>query len=179
MMQILERLHHRLSMMIGRGRLQTGNDSGNVQLLQVRFNADEVYDNQPRLAEYGFTSMPPTDADAVVIFVGGERSNGVIIATGHQASRLKGLKPGEAALYDNLGQSIYLTRTGIVIDGAGLPITITNAPNISLDTSGNLSVSGNIADSTGKTLAGARAVYNGHTHSDPQGGTTGTPGASM
>lgn len=45
---------------------------------------------------------------------------------------------------------------------------------------GNISSSGgNLLDSSGKTMASIRTVYNGHTHSDPQGGSVAAPGAQM
>jgi phage gp45-like len=126
----IQRIIQRVQHVIGRGRVTTGNDAGNVQLLQVKLGADEIRDNTPRLAEFGFTSMPPVGSDVVVVFIGGDRSNGAIIATGHQASRLKGLKPGEVAIFDDQGQSVFLTRTGIVFDGGGKPVNFVNTPNI-------------------------------------------------
>jgi phage baseplate assembly protein V len=124
MIDSIQRLYQRLLHVIGRGRVTQGNDVGNVQLLQLRLGQDEVRDNTPRLAEFGFTSMPPAGADAVLVFIGGDRSNGVVIATGHQASRLKNLKAGEVAIYDDQGQSVFLTRAGIVINGGGHPVTV-------------------------------------------------------
>lgn len=126
----LERLYRRILMAIGRGRITLVDDSGKVQLTQVKLGADEVRDAMPRLAEFGFTSNPPTGADAVAVFLSGDRSNGVIIATGHQAYRLSGLASGDSAQFDSRGQHIWLTPGGIVIDGAGLPMTINNVPTI-------------------------------------------------
>jgi phage baseplate assembly protein V len=149
----IQRIIQRIQHVIGRGRVTTGNDGGNVQLLQVKLGADEIRDNTPRLAEYGLTSMPPAGSDAVVVFIGGDRSNGAIVATGHQASRLKGLKPGEVAIYDDLGQSVYLTRAGIVINGGGLPINFINTPSIKHDgvEIGNQHVHGGVAPGGGNT----------------------------
>jgi phage baseplate assembly protein V len=109
---------------VGCGRVKTGNDSGNVQMLQVQLSTNEIKDNTPRLAEFGFTSMPPAGSDAIILFIGSDRSQGAVIATGHQASRPKGLQPGEAMLYNQFGMSIYLTQAGIVIDGGGHPVTV-------------------------------------------------------
>ncbi|MDB5822158.1 MAG: putative baseplate assembly protein Gp45,Mu-like protein [Herminiimonas sp.] len=124
MMDSIQRLYQRLLHVVGRGRVTQGNDTGNVQTLQLRLGPDELRDNTPRLAEFGFTSMPPVGSDAVLVFVGGDRSNGVVIATGHQASRLKNLKAGEVAIYDDQGQSVYLTRAGIIVNGGGHAVTV-------------------------------------------------------
>ena len=149
----LERILRRLQLLVGHGRITIGDDSGNVQVQQVQLSDREVQDDVPRVAEYGFTSMPKAGCQAILVYVAGERSNGVILGTNDESSRLKGLEPGEVALYDDLGQSIHLTRSGIVINGAGLPIRFVNAPSISHD-----------GVNIGKT----------HTHPDPQGGNTGT-----
>lgn len=137
MFQSMERALRRIALMIGRGRITTSNDSGNVQLLQVQLGQDEIRDNTPRLAEYGFTSMPPNGSDALVVFIGGERSNGAIVATGHQASRMKNLKTGEVAIFDDQGQSVYLTRSGIIIEGAGMPIMVNGDVIVNGDVTAN------------------------------------------
>lgn len=171
----IERLYRRVLMVVGRGRIKTGRDDGPAQMLQVRLGPLETIDNLPRLSEYGFNSMPPVDTDAIVLFSGGNRSDGVIIATGSQTYRMRSLQTGEVAISDDQGQSVYLTRTGIVINGAGFPIQVTNAPSVTLDTpqvhmTGNLAVDGSItaegdvADHGNKTMAAMRDVYNGHDH---------------
>lgn len=174
MIAAIDRIYRRVLMMVTRGRVTTGNDSGAVQMLQIKLNADHVRDNTPRLAEYGFTSMPPNGSDVVLVFIAGDRSNGVIVATGHQASRMKNLQPGEVAIFDNQGQSIYLTQAGIVINGAGLPITVNNTSKMTINAATEidlhtpiLKVSGDIIDNSGSntnSMAQMRAIYNAHNH---------------
>lgn len=110
----IERLYRRLLLIIGRGRIGLVDDSGTIQLLQVRTGPDEIIDNLKRLSEYGFASNPLAGADAVVVFMAGDRSSGVVIATGDQRYRLH-LENGEVAIHDDLGQKVHLTRTGIVL----------------------------------------------------------------
>ncbi|MEO6920525.1 MAG: phage baseplate assembly protein V [Collimonas sp.] len=178
----VERVLRRVMLAIGRGRVTAGNDDGNVQKLQIQLGAMEIRDDTPRLAEYGFSSYPPMESDVVAIFVGGDRSNGIIIATGNQTYRFKSLKEGECVIHDNLGQSVYLSKGGIVVNGAGLPVVVTNTPSITLDTptvhaTGNMTVDGNlnvgknivaqgdISDAGGaKSMSGMRQVYDGHGH---------------
>ncbi|QCO13989.1 phage baseplate assembly protein V [Azospirillum brasilense] len=172
-MATMERLYGRLMMAIGRGRITSVNDGGNVQKLQVQLGADEVRDATPRLVEYGLTSVPPAGTDVLAVFLGGDRSNGVVVATGHQASRPKGLKVGEVCVYDDQGQEIRITRAGIVIKGAGKPITIQGTPKVRLETD-RLEVTGDIHDRCddpgGRTMADMRAIYNEHTHGGVQSG---------
>lgn len=178
----VERVFRRVILAIGRGRVTAGNDDGNVQKLQIQLGANEIRDDTPRLAEYGFSSYPPRESDVVAIFVGGDRSNGIIIATGNQTYRFKSLKEGECVIHDNLGQSVYLSKSGIVVNGGGLPVEVTNTPSITLDTptvhaTGNMVVDGNlnvgknivaqgdISDAGGtKSMSGMRQTYDGHDH---------------
>lgn len=183
----IERLYRRIMLVIGRGKIKTGKDDGAAQVQQVRLGAFETFDDITRLAEYGFNSMPPPDTDAVMMFVGGNRLDGVIIATGNQTYRMRSLKPGEVSISDNLGQSVYLTQSGIVVNGGGLPMLVTNTPSVTLDTplvhaTGDMTVDGNlhvqqnvqvdqnitatgdISDHGVKSMAGMRQVFNNHNH---------------
>jgi phage baseplate assembly protein V len=126
----IERIYRRVMNTIACSRISLVDDGGAVQRAQILTGAAEIKDATPRLAEFGFASSPPRGSDAVVVFIGGDRSNGCIIATGHQASRLRGLAAGDAAIYDVRGITIRLTAAGIVIDGAGLPVTVNNVPQV-------------------------------------------------
>jgi phage baseplate assembly protein V len=171
---------------MGRGRLTRVDDSGPVQLVQMQLSQGETRDRTPRVAEYGFSSNPPDGADAVAVFLGGDRTNGVVIACGHQAYRVRGLASGEVCISDNRGQRVFLGADGIVIDGGGKPVQITNAPRITADSplmrctgdiecDGNIRAAGDILDnstSNAQSMAGSRHTYDIHTHDVPhvQGG---------
>jgi phage baseplate assembly protein V len=129
----LERIRRNLWLLLGRGRIKTGDDSGGVQQLQVQLNDRETRDNTPRVAEYGFASMPLPGCQAILVFVGGERSNAAIIGTNDEKNRLKGLQPGEVAIYDDQGQYVWIKRGGIEINCAGKPLNIINCPSIHHD----------------------------------------------
>jgi phage baseplate assembly protein V len=196
-MSTLDRMWRRVLLLVGRGRVTLVDDSGPVQRLQMKLGAEEIKDGVPRLAEYGFQSMPPVGSDAVLVFLAGERSNGVAIACGNQTYRLKGLATGEVAISDDKGQKVYLSAAGIRIDGGGKAIQITNAPSLLIDipavhltgsgtidgslhvvgnitTDANVTADGNVADQGGtKTMAGMRTAYNGHHHG--AGPTTDAP----
>lgn len=72
---------------------------------------------------YGFSSRvkkPDGDAnnmkkaEGLMVFTGGNRSHGVLIVNGDRRYRLRGLKEGELALFDDQGQQVHFTRDGIV-----------------------------------------------------------------
>jgi len=109
-------------------------------MAQVRLSAGEVL-TVPRLAEYGFASNPPPGSDAVLVFYTGDRSNGVVVATGSQALRLKNLASGDSALYDSRGAYVWLTPNGIVINGNGGNVTVENAADVTVTGSGTIQLS--------------------------------------
>jgi len=171
MMGLLQRLANRLQAAIGIGRLTLTDDTGStVQKLQARFGQLELRDGIPRLAEFGFASNPPPGSDCAAVFVNGDRSNGVVIATGNQLYRLKGLATGDAALYDSRGQSVWLTANGIVINGNGLPMTLNNVPTITMPDTTLLELPNGDVTASGISLKN-------HTHGGVQvgSGSTGVP----
>ncbi|WP_415257753.1 phage baseplate assembly protein V [Thauera phenylacetica] len=171
----------RLGNMLARGAVSVVNAASKMQTLQVKLMADEVKDGVEHFEPYGYTSHPKPGAEAIAAFFDGDRSHGAILIVGDRRFRLTGLAEGEVALYDDLGQKVHLTRTGIVIDGAGLPITITDTSKVRIE-SPMLECTGEIkdlCDTTGETMSGMRATYDGHTHPGDSGGTTGTPNQGM
>lgn len=148
MSDLNESLWRRVQLMIRRGRVTSGNDAGNVQKLQVQLGSLEIGDDRPRLAEYGFTSFPQDGCDAVVVFIAGDQSKGIVIATGDQSYRLH-LERGEVAIHDDQGQKVHLTRSGIVVDGGGLPVTIQNAPTISATATAAISLTAPVINLNG------------------------------
>lgn len=144
MIGAIERLYRCMLLAFGRGRVTFVDDSGAVQKLQVRFGGMEIIDNLPAPHDFGFTSNPPIGSDVFVSFMGGNRTNGIAVTIGSQAYRMKNLASGEVAIYDSLGQSVHLTQSGIVIQSAGLPITIHGDIKLhgDLDATGDVTASG-------------------------------------
>ena len=128
MHEMIGRLYRRVQMMAAVGRTTApAQDGGNVQTVQLRLSADETRDGTEVLQMFGFSSSMPAGSDVVAIFLGGDRSKGVVVATGHQGSRPKGQQSGETTLYNGHGMSIQLSAAGVVIDCGGKPLTVRNA----------------------------------------------------
>jgi len=130
----VSRLSHRLALMVGRGRISQSNDSGPVQIVQIPLNAKETPDLM-RVGEFGHASWPPDGTDGIVVFIGGDRSNGVVLGTHHLASRFKLGAKGESALFDAFGKSIWLKAEdgGIVVEANQTPVTVNNAKGITIN----------------------------------------------
>ncbi|NQE48213.1 hypothetical protein RC52_05735 [Herbaspirillum rubrisubalbicans] len=180
----------KINLMLGRGLVSKVTDTSAIQLIRGKLMDGEDYDQMERVQQYGFTSVPKPGAEFLSTFIGGNRDHSVIVAVDDRRYRLRGLKDGEMAIYDDQGQSVHLTRSGIVIDGAGNPITIQNTPEIDMNTplvnmagdlkvSGSISADGDISDHGNKKMSAMRAVYNGHDHSNPEGGRVGKDQGQM
>jgi phage baseplate assembly protein V len=169
----LTQLGRRIMHVISRGRARFVDDSGNVQKLQAEIITGVIQDKLPRLAEYGFQSVPPAGADLVLVYLGGNSTDGVVIATGHQQYRVKNLAEGEVCLSDNLGQRVYLSAAGIRVEGASLPIQINTTSTLTINAAGgvtlnnNLTVVGNTTF-TGQVSANGKRIDETHKHN---GGT--------
>lgn len=112
-------LYSRLLSMIGIGRVTASEAQAarGARRLQVRFDATETHDDLPVVQHYGIASRPQDGADAVVLFPGGDRSRGLVIAFNDRRYQLD-LAPGEVALHDDQGQVVRLGRDGVAVDGA-------------------------------------------------------------
>lgn len=170
-----ERIFRRVLLAVGRGKVGPVVDTGGVQLMQVTLGPLEVRDGTPRVAEFGFTSNPPSGSDAVGLFVAGDRSNGVVVGTNHQPSRPKGLQPGETMLYSQDGKYVYMTASGgISVFANGQPVNVTGATTVTITASEEvvadtpiLKCTGDIIDNCNtntKTMAVMRQDYDEHGH---------------
>lgn len=173
--KMLGPMARRIGNLLSRGAVAAVNAAGKMQTLQLRLLAGESKDAVEHFEPYGFTSHPKANAEVIAAFFDGDRSHGVVLCVADRRYRLKELAEGEMAIHDDLGQKVHLTRAGIVIDGATLPIVIQNAPTVTIKAETKvrmetalLEVTGDIKDRcdlpTGKTMYSMRVTYNGHTH---------------
>lgn len=163
-MSVADRLYRRVMMAVMPMKITATDDSGPVHRAQVRGFPPETIDAMPVLQIYGLASHAMPGSDAMAIFASGDRSNGVIIATGNQQYRLRGLKSGEVALYDNSGNVVKLA--------AGGNIEITCPTKVRIVTP-RLEVTGDIiagCDSTHVSVLNHR-----HKDTQPGGGLSGVP----
>lgn len=112
----LRALQHRVNNMLQRGVVDTVDDALKLQYMNVKLRGGEEPTQVERFQEYGFTSVPRSGATEVLVLnVGGNRDHPIIIKSDDRTFRLKGQKPGEVAIYDDLGQSVVLGRDNITM----------------------------------------------------------------
>lgn len=181
-----------------RGVLTLVKAASAVQLVQLDGLAGEQLQDAELFQDYGYTSNPPAGTMAIVLPIGGRTAHGIVVATEHGSYRLKNLQSGEVAIYTDEGDSIVLKRGRLIevtthtftlnaataINLNAPAITATASAQVALNTplvaaSTDIKAQGEIIDHGNKSMSGMRATYNSHTHTDPQGGSVGTPSAGM
>jgi len=97
--QLLGPLRLRVRLMVSRAVLSAISDGNGIQLVQVKLLEGEVRDKVERFQNYGQSSVPLPGAEGVMVCVSGNRDHGIVIAMDDRRYRIKGLQPGEVALY--------------------------------------------------------------------------------
>lgn len=88
-----------------------------MQTLQVEVTDGELKDGAEHYEPFGFTSNPPAGSDGLIAFIGGDRSNAVVICMAGRGSRVTGLAEGDVAIYSQGGAVIKLVGGDIRITG--------------------------------------------------------------
>lgn len=174
--RLLTNIKSRVLLMVGRGVLKAVADDAAVQVCQAALLDGELKSGIERAQNYGLTSVPPVGSVATVLFVGGDRSNGIVISAESRKFRLKGLQTGEVALYTDEGDRLVFKR-GQVVELQTKTLNIT-AQDVSisgtLTVGGNITGKGEVADKTGN-LTAIRSTYDAHTHTGNAGAPTSPP----
>lgn len=179
--QIFSRLQ--LLFSVGKAIL-TGRTTVQAEFFNDPAENDDVPPALQHVQPYGLSYWPQDGAQVYGFFVSGDRSLGFALVTGDKRYQVA-LAKGEVALHDDQGQSIHLTRSGIIVKGGGKPMLFTDTPKITFDApdvncSGNMTAALEVSDKAGAhSMSGMRVTYDSHKHPGDSGGTTGTPDASM
>jgi phage baseplate assembly protein V len=116
--RMLSPLRVRVANLIARGTVTGVSDGSTLQTLQLGVLADETVDDGERFQSYGFSSVPLSGAEAVIVFPGGNRDHPLVIAVDDRRHRPTGLEAGEVAVYNSAGARILLTKDGDVVVSA-------------------------------------------------------------
>ena len=187
-----------------RGVLHLVKSADNIQKVQASGLADETLQDVELMQQFGFTSVPPANTQAVILPIGGQTTHGIVIATENGSFRVKNLQGGEVAVYDESGSSIVLKKGRLIeIDCDVLKINATKKVDISsplvetdrvftaqgqINGNGGMAVqggsgasfTGNVQQSGGSFTTNGDVTANGkslinHTHRGDSGGVTGQP----
>lgn len=168
----------RVALSVARAVLRLVNDGPPIQTAQIDLLAGETRNRVERVQEYGFTSVPLPGCKGVAVFVGGDRSHGIIVGTDDPRYRLRSLAAGEVAVYTDEGDCVVLRR-GRLIQMFTNTLEVHAAAKVRFVTP-LVETTGDLIDQTsggnGNTVQQMRAIYNGHVHPEnDSGGPTDAP----
>lgn len=191
--QIAERVYHRMRNSMVMGTTAVGSDDEGVQNHQTEGYQDEVRDAVRRLGEFGHSAMLLPGAKVLINYHGGQRALGVIMGTEDPRYRPKGLKPGENHLYmvdgaDKKGEggttrSVVKALLGWLVTLYGKTIhvgtTDTNTITITGSSSVTITITGDTVNINGThgdvVVNGISLVHHTHGGVTPGSGSTGQP----
>lgn len=157
--RMLGPLARRIGNLLARGSVAAVNAAGKMQALQVRLLAGEVKDSMEHFEPFGFTSKPLPGAEALAVFLGGDRSHGVVLVVADRRYRLRTLQDGEVALFDAFGNHAHFKADGTLAVAASTKVAI-DSPLVTM--SGSLQVAGTIT-ATVDVVGGGKSLKT-HTH---------------
>jgi|Deesub1362A_J573_1020465.scaffolds.fasta_scaffold00715_19 phage gp45-like len=98
--RLLAPLKQRILLLIGRGLIQAARQvEGGLPALAAELLRGEARDNLVLMQQFGFASLPVEGGECMVLFPGGDRTLGIVIATDDRRHRPQDLGEGDAALY--------------------------------------------------------------------------------
>lgn len=148
----IQPLKNKVILLATRGIIESTVDTKGVQEVKLQGLKDENMNAVPRIQEFGFASRPPKGTSAIVINLGANRDNPVIIATDHGELRFKNLGEGESAIYTADGTYIHLKAGGEVEVKAATKLVV-DVPNSEFK--GNVKIEGNLEVDGDSTQTGA------------------------
>lgn len=111
--------------MVRRVTLKNVRDDGETQRASVEV-ADGIWrDDVEIMQPYGFASHVPEDgALALVLAVGGDEGDLVVLPIGNPSKRMGGLKAGEVGVYNEHGDRLVMTAGGALNVETGASVSI-------------------------------------------------------
>ncbi|MBW4089891.1 MAG: hypothetical protein HIU82_02110 [Proteobacteria bacterium] len=165
---VTERLAASLRALVTRGKIATAAIAGRT-IAQVTGLAGETKQSVEVLHPFGWFANLPAGADLVLIQVLGSRDH-VVALGGDVLGQSQPCAAGEFGAMHASGAFFHFTNDGKLTfqDASGAQVILENDGTIYIK--GALRVSGDITDNCNaqtETMAGARAVYDIHTHPVP------------
>ena len=148
-----------ISDFFARGVMTLADGAKKMRAVQVRLLADEIRDDLEHVEPYGFSSEPHPEAEAFTLFFDGDRSHGIVFTIADRRYRLKPLKTGEVAIFDDLGQKVHLTREGLEVYTPGwLHATVDKDVEITVGGNAALKAAAVTIDSATLHVTGATTI---------------------
>ncbi len=207
--RFLAPIQRKIFLLIGRAIVAAINDSETTQKLQLKLLADEIVTDLERFEEYGFSTYPWENAEALAGFINGNRDHGIVIVVHDRRYRPDYLTQGEVVLYTEEDHTtpfrVHLKRSRILnIKCADLDVDVSGDEDVDIGGDSDISVGGDKITDCGtdfmvtagsNILLGSTSIaalrrfvddrfvtlFNNHVHSGVDSGpsNTGVPTSTM
>jgi len=126
--RLLAPLKRKIFLLLGRAILTAIKNTEGTMMIQVTGLKGETITDVEKLSEYGFESRPRVGAETLVMFLNGNRDQGIALNIHDRRYRPKDLADGDVVMYDYRGTKIRIDSTGITLDssdaGGWIPNTL-------------------------------------------------------
>lgn len=153
----------RLRVLMTFARTLRVDDSGPLQLISVQGLIGELRDDCARIGEWGLASNPPLSSQAVVVALGADRGQLVVLGVEDRNTRRKNLPVGAVEIYSSHATArIRIDAAGVIsIDGTAIngtagPVTLNVTGNVAITASGTC----NITATGAATVNGSAVTVN-------------------
>ncbi|HQF31659.1 MAG TPA: phage baseplate assembly protein [Hyphomicrobiales bacterium] len=130
--------------MLRRATLEALADDGAHQLVDLRGLVGDKPRGVHRIQSFGLSAVPPAGAHGIIADLGGRSDRAVLLGLEHADHRPRQTPPGGTVLYDAHGKALKFFPDGTEWDAGGKPVTISNAPKVTVK--GNAEVVSSAAD---------------------------------
>lgn len=166
---LLRPIKTRMANMVARAVINNVDDTKKMQLLQLGVLSGEDVEDGEHFHPYGFTSVPLTGAEAIVLFPNGDRAHPIVISVADRRHRPTGMQPGEVVIHNHNGANVKITVNGDIeaVPATGREVRI-----------GSASATDPVALKS--DLTALKTYLDGHTHGGVSTGmgTSGGPSSS-
>lgn len=162
-------LRRRVMGLVSRGTLRVVDDTKTPQAVQIELQDGEVSFPIEHLQPFGFSSVPPVNADALHVSIGANRANGIVLFANAKQARPTAQLEGTVCLYTTNAMLVRLLPDGTVELGESPTEYAARADKVADEIN-------KIKDKLNTLIT----TYNAHTHAGVTsgGGTTATPSAT-
>lgn len=117
MIGFIEQLKTKIRLIVGRALINAvySADGNNGLSVDITLAGGESHSKVPMVQHYGIVSKPNKSSEAVVLFIGGARDNGIVISSQGDTSKIPNIQNGEVALFSEYGQTILLKNDGSIV----------------------------------------------------------------
>ena len=129
--RLLAPIKRKIFLMIGRSILSAINDAETTQKLQLKLLSDEIVTDIERFENYGHSSYPWEDAEALATFINGNRDHGIVVVVHDRRYRPNYLAQGEVVIFTDEDKTeafrVHLKRNRVLnLKCTDLDIDVTN-----------------------------------------------------